>query len=239
LNSPVLRRIAPLVAVGALLAAAAVAAALSSPQVKRVPVTVHLPSPRPLPGRSGFVAPGAPDVSTGTVQRSIQLGWLGGLLEGICIAAVVVAVAILVFLLLRGSLSARKGRLVVEETQTKPLVRREDVLAAVDAGLSDLDDNDRDPRRAVIACWVRLEQAAAAAGTPREAGDTPTELVVRLLGAHQVSARVLYRLADVYRLARYATHVVDSGMRDQARSALRQLREELTVSRSGPLEHVS
>ena len=47
-----------------------------------------------------------------------------------------------------------------------PTSGRAEVVAAVDAGLLDLDDADPDPRRAVIACWVRLEQAAAAAGTP-------------------------------------------------------------------------
>ena len=55
--------------------------------------------------------------------------------------------------------------------------RRGEVVAALDAGLVELDDADADPRRAVIACWVRLEQAAAAAGTPRAAGDTSTDLV--------------------------------------------------------------
>ena len=109
---------------------------------------------------------------------------------------------------------------------------REQVIAAVDAGLADLDDADADPRRVVIACWVRLEQAAAAAGTPRDVGDTPTELVTRLLAGHAVSAAVLYRLAEVYRLARYATHTVDVAMRDQARAALGQLRAELSGERA-------
>ena len=103
----------------------------------------------------------------------------------------------------------------------------------MDAGLADLDDADADPRRVVIACWVRLEQAAAAAGTPRDVGDTPTELVTRLLAGHAVSAAVLYRLAEVYRLARYATHTVDESMRDQARAALGQLRAELSAERVG------
>src|SRR5205814_870257 len=85
------------------------------------------------------------------------------------------------------------------------------VIAAVEAGLSDLDDADADPRRAVIACWVRLEQAAAAAGTPRNVGDTPTELVTRLLTGHAVSAAVPYRLAEVYRLARYAVPTARHG----------------------------
>ncbi len=235
-----LRRLWPLVAVGALLGVAAVAAALSSLRVRRVPFhTPALAPPSPSPSGSyrekPFVAIGAPDATRN--QKPIDLGWLNGVLEVVCGVVVAIAVAVLVFLLLRNSLRARKGQLTTQPEQERTLTRREEVLAAVDAGLSDLDD-DRDPRRAVIACWVRLEQAAAAAGTPREPGDSPTDLVVRLLGAHQVSSPVLYRLADVYRLARYATHTVDSAMRDQARAALRQLRAELTTSRSGPLEHV-
>ncbi|HKS98550.1 MAG TPA: DUF4129 domain-containing protein [Rugosimonospora sp.] len=233
------RRLWPLVAVGALLAAATVAAALSKPQISRVPfnLPVNRPSVAPSPAQeSPFDAAGAPLLSHRPAPV-IQLGWLGGLIEVACGILLAALAGVLIFLLLRGSLRTRAGRLLVEAERQPTQPRREDVLAAVDAGLSDLDD-DRDPRRAVIACWVRLEQAAAAAGTPREAGDSPTDLVVRLLHAHQVSARVLYALADVYRLARYATRTVDTGMRDQARAALTQLRAELTTSRSGPLEQV-
>jgi hypothetical protein len=81
----------------------------------------------------------------------------------------------------------------------------------------------------VIACWLRLEQAAAAAGTPKRIGDSPTDLVSRLLQAHAVNADVLAAFADVYREARYATHTVDDRMRVQARSALQRIRTELTA----------
>jgi hypothetical protein len=107
----------------------------------------------------------------------------------------------------------------------------EELVAAVDAGLEDLSDTDRDPRRAVIACWVRLEQAAAAAGTPRHPGDTPTELVSRLLAEQRVDAGLLSAMRDVYREARYATHAVDDRMRAEARSALQRLRADLGALR--------
>ncbi|MEU8815065.1 DUF4129 domain-containing protein [Actinoplanes sp. NPDC048796] len=103
----------------------------------------------------------------------------------------------------------------------------EELVAALDAGLEELSDTDRDPRRAVIACWVRLEQAAAAAGTPRHPGDSPTDLVGRLLNEQQVDAAVLAALLEVYREARYATHTVDDRMRRQAREALQRLRADL------------
>jgi hypothetical protein len=101
------------------------------------------------------------------------------------------------------------------------------LVAALDAGLEELSDTDRDPRRAVIACWVRLEQAAAAAGTPRNLGDSPTDLVGRLLREQRVDEQALAALLAVYREARYATHTVDDQMRRQARSALERLRADL------------
>jgi hypothetical protein len=114
--------------------------------------------------------------------------------------------------------------------------RREAVLAAVDASIAELASENGDARSAVIACWVRLEEVAATAGTRRETGDTPANLVDRLLRTHQVSARVLYSLAELYRVARYSTQEIESSMRYQARGAFGQLRDELAHSQSGPLE---
>jgi hypothetical protein len=224
-----LRRFVPLLAVGLLLVAAAVAALLASPQIRPVPAPrPHLPTPEPTV--FGTPPAGPPKLTDPTVtspeNSGVQLpDWLVGVAQVLCVAVVLAAVGLVLWLLLRGGLRARRGKL--PETAEPAKVAREDVLAVVDAGLSELDDSDADPRRAVIACWVRLEQAAAAAGTPRAPGDTSTDLVGRLLAEHQVSALVLYQLAEVFRLARYATHTVDSAMRDQARAALQQLRAEL------------
>lgn len=225
-----LRRFGPLLLVAALLAAAMVAAALATPQITHVPIP---PRHHPAPPHLG--APGAkPALPTagalGNAQGSTVLpGWLVGLGTALCLAAVAAVVGLIVWYLIRPALSARVGRLAVEDrAPATTTTRRDEVIAAVDAGLSGLDD-DGDPRRVVIACWVRLEQAAAAAGTPRHPGDTPTDLVLRLLAGHEVSASALYPLADVYHRARYASHAVDTGMRDAARSALAQVRAELTA----------
>jgi hypothetical protein len=103
----------------------------------------------------------------------------------------------------------------------------EPVRAAVAAGLEDLAVDGADPRSAVIACWLRLERAAASAGTPRKPSDTPADLVARMLAQHQVSGPVLDRLAAVYRQARYAPAEVGEAMREQAGAALRRLDAEL------------
>jgi hypothetical protein len=237
-----LRRLWPLIAVGGLLVAAVLAAALATPSISTAP-----PLSLAHPEQSPFELqppPGAPELpsTNPSAAPSAAVAPLPGVLDTIakvlCALLAVATVVVLIFFYLRGSLRNRRTPLAASNNPAGAQNRREEVIAAVDAGLSDLDDDDRDPRRAVIACWVRLEQAAAAAGTPREPGDTPTDLVVRLLAAHQVSAQMLYPLADVYRLARYATHTVDATMRTRARAALQQLRAELMVSRSGPLEQV-
>jgi len=228
-----LRRYVPLLAVGALLLAATLSALLATPQIHPVapgkPKPPHAPTAisTVLPARpAGQGAPAAPDHPVG-----IQVPeWLLGVAEGLLVLAFLGILALIGWLLLRRGLRSKERELKQAPVPDKQAAR-DSVIAAVDAGLSELDDTETDPRRVVIACWVRLEQAAAAAGTAREIGDTSTDLVARLLAEHRVSAPVLYPLAEVYRLARYATHTVDTTMRDQARAALGQLRAELSRPR--------
>jgi hypothetical protein len=235
LNARALRRYAPLSAVVALLVAAGIAAAKSTPQIRHVPL-VRRSVPAPRVGSGSASPPPSVPAGKAVVQHSVVMPqWLTLLIEFACGAVIVAFIATLVWYVMRESVVARIRGVAVEPGTPAPATRREQVLAAVDAGLSELDDADTDPRRAVIACWVRLEQAAAAAGTPRHTGDTPTELVVRLLDAHQVSSSVLRDLAELYRTARYATKDVSPQMRDHARAALRRLRADLAGSRSGPL----
>src|SRR2546430_3471326 len=203
-----LRRYVPLLAVGLLLVAAAVAAMMATPQIRPAQgPRPALPTLDPTALRTGpplrpadTADPTPPDHPVG-----VQLpGWLLGIAQVLCVVVSVGAVGLAIWFALRNGLRLRQRKLDGAGPQPPPGTAREDVLAVVDAGLTELDDSDADPRRAVIACWVRLEQAAAAAGTPQAPGDTSTDLVGRLLTEHQVSAPVLYPLADVYRLARHA-----------------------------------
>jgi hypothetical protein len=224
------RRWVPLAGVVALLGAAMFAALYGNPGIPGVADTPvgtgtqrpfqprdlppDLPSPPPTPGPAQAIAP----------------PWVGWLLSAVCLTAILVVVLALVLALLRERLALRPKASKRERSAPPTLAETQQRMrAAVDEGLADLDAGDADPRRAVIACWVRLEQAAAVAGTPREPGDTSTELVARLLESHMVSADVLAGFAAVYREARYATHTVDEAMRDEARSALRLLRDQLMV----------
>jgi hypothetical protein len=98
----------------------------------------------------------------------------------------------------------------------------------VAAGLEDLDETG-DPRRAVIACWLRLERAVAEAGTPRRRAETPADLVTRVLAEHRVRPAGLQRLSALYREARYSRHELDEGVRGSARAALDDVRRDLSA----------
>ena len=221
-----LRRWWPLAAVLALLFLASLAATRSAPQLERFnPDAVAEETAAPLLPPS---APPTESAAAETVEAARGLpDWLGTV-AWVVIAVAGLSVVVLVTWAVLRDRSRRRVRRGTRRAGARPEARTaEDLVAALDAGLQELSDTDRDPRRAVIACWVRLEQAAAAAGTPRHAGDSPTDLVARLLAEQRVEAAVLTPFADVYRQARYATHTVDDQMRRQARAALERLRADL------------
>jgi hypothetical protein len=227
-----LTRWLPLLGVGVLLAVAAGAAALSSPQVTRVPLPPR-PSATPRPAGSGTAT--ATDQATGPPSREpvvvVELpAWLPTVAQAVCLLLAAALVAALAWYAVRDSIHLRRRPPAVDDAEPDRLARPAgEVVAALDAGLEALGDADTDPRRAVIACWLRLEAAAAAAGTPRRVADSPTDLVLRLLGGHRVSRRALDDLAAVYRAARYGTGPVGEADRRTAVAALAQLRAELSA----------
>jgi hypothetical protein len=223
----------PLLAVTVLLVLAGSAAAVATPQLTRVPVPHSRQDDGPAPIYNGPtpVRRSPSESRTDRVARLSAPGWLLPLLGGLLLALVGAGLIIVLWRLARGRMRSRPAP--PDEPAVKPMVAADEVVAAVDAGLSDLSDTDVDPRRAVIACWLRLEEVAAAAGTPRHPADTPTDLVTRLLAAHMdADPAVLGAFADIYRRARYATHSVDEQMRGQARTALERVRSALTGVRA-------
>jgi Domain of unknown function (DUF4129) len=223
------RRWLPVFAVCGLLGVAWLASSMSSLDVAQLPPLEGTPLTPAEPTSSSPAPQASPVVIGGGGSGYTLPGWVTVAAAVLCVLASLTVVGGLVILLLR-SWAARERPLVVEKRAPDQLTPRAvagDVVAAVDAGLAELSDVDSDPRRAVIACWVRLEHAAAVAGTHRHVGDSPTDLVTRLLAAHQVSRPVLDGFAGVYREARYATHPIGERSRQTALTALRHLRAEL------------
>jgi len=226
LDLAALRRWWPLAAVLGLLFLASLAATRSAPQLDRFNPDA------PVTAEAAPLLPPSPEETVPPSREPAEAGgelpdWFGTVALVIIGVVAAIVLGLVVWALVRQTLSRRGNRKGRRDQRRSESSTAEDLVAALDAGLQELSDTDRDPRRAVIACWVRLEQAAAAAGTPRHAGDSPTDLVARLLAEQRLDAGVLTPFAAVYRQARYATHTVDDQMREQARAALERLRSDL------------
>jgi hypothetical protein len=108
------------------------------------------------------------------------------------------------------------------------------LAAALDEVLADtLQDlrAERDPRRAVIRTYARMEQTFAAYGVAREEAEAPLEYLTRVLDRLSVSIHSVRRLTQLFARARFSEHEVDAGMKDEAIEALAGLRAELEHGR--------
>ena len=105
-----------------------------------------------------------------------------------------------------------------------------ELARALDDVLADtLDDlrAERDPRKAVIEVYARMERTFAAYRVPRDPAETPLEYVARVLDRLSVSGAAVRRLTRLYERAKFSTHAVDTGMKDEAVQTLADLRAEL------------
>ena len=222
----VLRRWWPLLAVAVLLAASGASASMSRLPLSRVTFGTEEVFDQERPEFEHRTVSPAPEA----IGSGFELpSWVPAVVGGI--AAVIVLAIVVLFVgasLGSGPRFQRRAVRRPEPVRSKLETVEAEVVAALDAGLLGLDEAGADPRRTVIACWVRLEKAAAAAGTTRLPGDTATDLLLRLLAGHRLSEPVLTGFADVYRIARYAPrHQIDERMREHAKAALSRLRGEL------------
>jgi hypothetical protein len=105
-----------------------------------------------------------------------------------------------------------------------------ELAAALDSVLKDtLADlrDEHDPRRAVIRTYARMEETFAAYGVGRHPAETSREYVERVLERLQVSSFAVDRLTRLYARAKFSTHEIDAGMKEEAIEALAGLRSEL------------
>src|SRR5690606_38054872 len=142
-----------LVVVTALLLAGATVAAGYTSQ----PLT-EMAQAEPLVDRKERVRLPQPQVSVPEVIDHELPDWLP--VAALCAAALAaVVVLILVARVVRRRVAARRSNTAPATGRRHRMADEGQLLAAVDAGLADLSDTDSDPRRAVIACWLRLEEA--------------------------------------------------------------------------------
>jgi len=145
-----------------------------------------------------------------------QFRWLPTLVGGSLLLGIGGAMAV-------SSLRRRRGLLL----DTPIAVALSDVLGE---SLDDLRD-EPDPRKAVIRTYARMEQTLAARGLPRRETEAPLEYLTRVLDAVQASSHSIRRLTQLFERARFSTHEIGPGMKEDAIAALSGLRAELEVSR--------
>lgn len=151
--------------------------------------------------------------------------WVGGVLRA-------AAVLLLVALLIGAAALAATGRLPRPRwwrTRTRsegPI----DALPEVDEPALTIDvARARDaldggsPRNGIVACWMRLEHDAAAAGLARHAAETPAEYVHRVVAASSVDPAPIGELAALYREARFSRHDLGDAHRMRALAALERV----------------
>jgi len=127
------------------------------------------------------------------------------------------------------------GAAIAHARRNREALDEEAQLArALDEVLADsLDDlrAERDPRKAVIRAYARMEKTFAAYGVPREEHETPLEYVARVLDSLRVSSFAVRRLVQLFERAKFSPHTIESSMKDDAIEALAGLRAELEYDR--------
>jgi hypothetical protein len=110
-------------------------------------------------------------------------------------------------------------------------VRRE--VAARKALAEILDDTlddlraEKDPRKAVIAAYSRMERSLASFGLPRRPFEAPVEYLSRVLEELRSGSPAARRLTHLFERAKFSQHRIDVGMKDEAIDAVATLRDEL------------
>ena len=166
-------------------------------------------SQRPGPSPASLAVPSsAPGGLTGGDPGWIPFVVVGSLLAGLAVAIVV-----------RSELARRRRAASAGPRQLAELL---------EGTLADLED-EPDPRRAVIAAWIRMEGGLAAAGLPRRAAEAPLEYVARVLELANVRPASIRRLADLFERAKFSQHAIDEGMRAAAIEAVATIRAELQI----------
>jgi hypothetical protein len=175
---------------------------------------LHWHSPR----QQSDATPGGATGPTGDLTRKVaepHFQWLPAVLTGsILFATAAGIVALIIWKRVKGAAWEQEAEL----------------SAALDEVLADtLDDlrAERDPRRAVIATYARLERTFAAHDVSREPSETPREYVDRALDRLGVSTFAVQRLTSLYERAKFSPHEIDATMKDDAIEALAGLRAEL------------
>lgn len=167
---------------------------------------------------------GSPAAEAGGRLAAGEPGWVAFTIVGLLLASLIAAIV------LRAELSRRRRAALAGPNQR--------LVELLEVTLADLE-GERDPRRAVIAAWIRMEEGFAGAGLPRLPAEAPLEYVARVLERANVRPESIQRLADLFERAKFSRHEIDEGMRAAAIEAVAVIRAELDAeqARTAELAH--
>ena len=102
------------------------------------------------------------------------------------------------------------------------------LAVAAERGLAEMGDLSREPREAIIACYVAMEDALAnAPGAMPQDSDTPSEVLARAVAHHAIHAGTATELVNVFAEARFSPHVMNEEHREIAVRGLQMVLAEL------------
>ncbi len=108
----------------------------------------------------------------------------------------------------------------------REVAARKALAEILDDTLDDLRA-EKDPRKAVIAAYSRMERSLASFGLPRRPFEAPVEYLARVLDELQSGSPAARRLTHLFERAKFSQHAIDSGMKEEAIDAVVTLRDEL------------
>ncbi len=180
--------------------------------------------PAPPKEEGDFAFPGPAPIPTTPEQKpqapyEPSVSWLPiAIVVGLVVAGIVAYVV--------SERRARRGR-------RSGAALAEQLAVVLDETLDDLRA-EKDPRRAIIAAYARLERVLAANGVPRHSAETSNEYLPRVLHDLALDSRAVERLTALFTRAKFSQHDVDSAMKEEAIDALEQVRDELRLDRESP-----
>jgi Domain of unknown function (DUF4129) len=101
------------------------------------------------------------------------------------------------------------------------------VMQALDESLDDLR-RERDVRRAIIACYARMERALERAGNARRSAEAPFEYLVRVLERIAANSRAARALTELFERAKFSVEPMGEREKQEAIEALEVLRAEVS-----------
>ncbi|KLO33728.1 DUF4129 domain-containing protein [Mycobacterium haemophilum] len=173
-----------------------------------------------------------PDSSAPPKQPNNDAGDMVGILLAstvLLFLITVVAAAITSRRRWRAAQKLRPATIGDDDVASRAPAKRSELLArAAELGLAAMSDLTREPRQAIIACYVAMERELAnVPGAVPQDCDTSTEVLARAVEHHALHADNAVELVKLFEEARFSQHVMNERHREVAVQALRLVLTEL------------